>query len=279
MVTYNVGYRKLAQNKILQKEPISQLDVLVKGTGFKLIGATFTTREIKLNVDKLKRHKKGRFYFLPSQQEINIQNQLKSGLKLERILKDTVHMELGSLSSKKVPVVAQLDIRYQLGFDRAAPILISPDSVVISGPELQLDNIDKVETAVITIENVGKSIERVVTLNIPQPALQLKMNTTQVRLKILVDKFTEGEFLVPFDIKNIPSGTKINTFPKKVKLTFKVGLKNFNKVTAESFKVVCDYKVSKEEGLTYLIPTLVATPTLISSVRIEPKRIDYLVLK
>ena len=92
-----------------------------------------------------------------------------------------------------------------------------------------------------------------------------------------IEKFTEGTFEVQYKIINIPDGLKINTLSKKIQVTFIVGLSNFNNLSENSFQIVCDYNVSKESNLGYLIPKLVHKPSEIKSYKMIPNKIDFLI--
>ena len=84
---------------------------------------------------------------------------------------------------------------------------------------------------------------------------------------------------VPFEIDNLPEDIKIDAYPKVVKLSFKVGLSNFNKINENSFSVRCDYAFSKQNNLAYLIPKLDIKSDLVRDVKIIPGRIDFLIQK
>lgn len=276
---YKVSYEQLAQDKILQEEPISEIDVSVKATGFKLLSANFSNRKIRLLANKLSKRSKVEYYFLPNNQRINIQKQLPSGVSLNQVLQDTIHLKLGSLASKKIPIKADLDIQYQIGYNQAKDVKIIPKSIIVSGPELQLEKIKELQLSKLSLENISSDIEEELAIVIPEEASKIKLSKTTAKIVIEVDKFTEGELEVPVLVKNVSSKTSLNIYPKNVKVIYKVGLKDFNKVTANTFEVICDYKYSKEEGLSYLIPKLVSKPIFVSTVRIVPEKIDFLIHK
>jgi hypothetical protein len=278
-ITYQVQYDALAQNKILQQEPLKEIELLIKGSGFELLSENFSRRKVLLKADKLKTKNKTDYFFLPINQKKAIQKQLRSGLILEGVLKDTIYLKLGSLESKKVPVKPNVNIHYQLGYDLAKPLETNPKTVTISGPELQLEKIEYITTNLLEIEDVSEDVEKELTLILPNTSDKIKMSHSKVMLKVQVDKFTEGEVEIPIQVVNQPYGVEFNTFPKKVKVIFKVGLKDFNKITEDSFKIVCDYKLAKSKELNYMVPRLMAKPDIISTVRIVPDKIDFLIYK
>ena len=50
-------------------------------------------------------------------------------------------------------------------------------------------------------------------------------------------------------------------------------------ITKESFIIECDFEQAINNELNYLIPVLKQTPTLISSYKITPNKIDFLIEK
>ena len=274
-INYSITYKKLAQHKIFEEKPIEEIPLRIHGTGFKLIAANFSTRNINLQADKLKIKGNGVNFFLPNAQSDYIQNQLKLGLEFKEALLDTIDLHLGSLATKKVPVLPSTNIKFDLGYDYANSIKVIPDSILISGPDLQLNAIRELKTKEIVFDNLSTS--KKFKIDIEDVANEVKISEDHVAIEITVDKFTEGEFSVPFEIEDLPYGTKINTYPNKVKLVYKVRLGDFKAVTPELFKVVCDYRASKENDLSYLIPKIAIKPEMVKSVRLSPNKIDFLI--
>ena len=279
IINYNVDFNELSQEKIFEEKPIQEIPVRVSATGFKLLSANFSKRKIVLSADKLKTKSSGVNYILPNDQGASIQNQLYSGLQFQRILHDTILLHVSALAIKRIPVIANNEIDFQLGYDLASAIVVQPDSVLLSGPSTLINNITSVQTKKIVLKEVSES--QIVTIAIEKPSEneKIKISSQKVSVAITVDKFTEGEFLVPFEVKNVPRGIQLNTFPKKVKVVFKVSLGNFNKITPTTFKVICDYKSAKDNGLSYLIPEIAVKSSLVQTARLSPNRIDFLIQK
>lgn len=279
IVNYTVSFVEMPQDKMLQEDPIKEVSLLVKGSGFKLLSAGLSNRNINVSAKNVQKKSANNFFLVTDNQRVEIQKQLVSGLSLQGVLQDTIFLKLGSLKSKKVPVVPSLDIAYKLGYNKSEDVKIIPDSVLISGPELQLKKVNSLQMAKLILREVSEDVTKKMPLVMSKEVDKVKMSFNEVELQIKVDKFTEGEFEIPVVVKNISSNKKINIFPKRVKVVFKVGLKDFNKITADSFKIVCNYEQVKENELTYLIPELEAKPSKVSSVRIIPSRIDFLIYK
>lgn len=277
MSSFAVVYTDLPQDKIYNKEPLNSINIEVEGSGFRFLKANFFQDDIKLSLKKLHKKDDNSYYLELKNSTKEIQKQLSSGLILKKIEEDFVYFDLGSLETKKVPVMPDLSIDYQLGFD-VTKVTIFPDSVLLSGTEKQLKNINNITLKPLVFKDVSKDLSTEVDMILPEKDKKVKLSHSKAKVSIKVDKFTEGEFEIPVFVKNI-SSDKITIYPKKVKVIYKVSLKEFNKITPNSFDVEADYKYSKDNNLSYLVPKIKSKSDFISNVRIVPEKIDFLIQK
>ena len=273
-VTISTVYTNLSIKKTIIDIPVKEIPLLVKGSGFKLITTSLSNNPIMLDLEKINNKKDTDYYFLTNKLQSEIKDQLKSGIELISIKTDTIPLKIGTLHSKKVPLKTALDITFQLGHDLATPIIIKPATVLISGEQSLLKKINSLSLEDISLENISESAKINAVINVPK---NVKTDITYAEINIVIDKFTEGEIEVPILVKNAPKG--INIFPKKVKIIYKVGLNNFNKINANLFEVICDYNQVKNNGTSYLTPQVIKYPGAVTLVRTAPEKIDFLIHK
>ncbi len=269
----DLEYVDLPQNKTYNIPPKGSLSIEVKGSGFSLFSAKFSQKKVNVSLKNII-HQEGNWYYLSSSLlSRQIQKQLSKGLVVKDV-GDRLAFSLGTLKTKKVQIIPDLSLNYKLGFD-STEIQLAPDSIYISGTQINLDKINAVKLAHQTINDVSENINRKVPIVFPS---KIKSNLKEVMVTVKVDKFTEGQFELPIEIKNL-GDENITTYPNKVKVFFKVALQNFNKITPDLFHVEADYKFSKDNGLSYLSLQLKKKPNIISKVRIVPEKIDFLIVK
>ncbi|MFY0604050.1 MAG: YbbR-like domain-containing protein [Flavobacteriaceae bacterium] len=278
-VMFQVSYTSLPSNKVLQNNPEKEIPIHIRGSGFKLLSAKLFSKEIQLNTSNLINLKDTKYYILLNQQELSIEKQMASGLSIDYFIKDSIFFDLGYLATKKVPVLTNVEINFLPGYDFINKMISKPDSVVISGPDGILDTIFHVKTSKIVLNEVNTTINETATLKLPNPVVKLVNTDNRVVLNAEVDKFTEGVIEVPFIIDNLPANLSINTFPKTIKVSYKVGLSNFNKVAGNAFIVRCDYAFSQKNNLSYLIPKIDKQSDLVKNIKIIPNKIDFLIQK
>ncbi|WP_254713157.1 CdaR family protein [Polaribacter sp. HaHaR_3_91] len=278
-LTFSVNYKNIPQDKLLQNNPTKEIDIIVKSTGFNIIRSGFGDKTITLNANSLRKKSSGSYYFLTRNQVSTIQKQLHSGIELQQIVLDTIYLDIGTLTSKKVALKPNLDIKYQIGYDILEPVSVEPDSIFISGPEAQVKNITSIDLKVIKLENVREDFSKDVEIVLPKNSGNIKFNSKFTTISGKVEKFTEGTLEVPFTIKNLPRGVDLTILNKTVEIVYVVGLSNFNKIDKNFFEVVCDYNLSKDNKLGYLLPKVIGKPDYVKSFKVIPNKIDFLIQK
>lgn len=279
VISYPVDYQNIAQNKLFQESPIKEIDISIKASGFKVLKEKLWSKKIDLDASRLNRKGSSKFYFLPKNQQNKIQKQMISGVDLQEILQDTIYLNLGVLASKKVELIPDLDINYHIGYDLLDEIKIVPDSIIISGPESQLNEILNLSLNKLVLSDVKSDFSKEVSINISDNGSSLKTNILTATVSGKVDKFTEGSLQIPFTIINLPKNTNLTILTEEVEVVFVVVLSNFSKVSEASFKIECDYNISEKNNLRYLIPKVVSQPNFIKNIKIIPSKIDFLIQK
>jgi hypothetical protein len=279
VISMPVAYKNIPQNKLFQEKPQKELELSVKASGFKILATQLRKKTISLNIASVTKNKKGNFYLVTKKQSLKIEKQLFSGVSLLDIEQDTIFFNIGELASKKVPVVPNVDINYHIGYDLLGDITLNPDSVTISGPALKLSKINKLELNPLKLADVKANFNETISIAKPENFTGIKLNKTKVAISGKVDKFTEGTVNVPFTIKNLPEDVNLTFLNENVKVVFIVALSNFGKVSASSFAIECDYEISNENNLSYLIPQVTSKPTFVKSMKLIPSKIDFLIQK
>lgn len=279
IIEYKVAYKNLPEAKIFQSEPEKTIALQIRGSGFKLLSQNLSQHTIEIDLDNPIYKENYRYFILTNTQKSAVQSQLDMGLWLEYFEKDSLFFDLGIQTFKKVPVVAPIDIEYKSGYSLSGDLKILPDSIQILGPEAQVNKIQFLKTDPLVLKNISENISQEIPVVRPQNSEKITLNSEKVMIVAKIEKFTEDSFEIPFVIKNRAKNSKITTYPKTVKIIFKVGLSNYNKISPNSFKVGCDYQNTVQKNLDYLEPELWEKPDWVTSVKIVPSQIEFLIQK
>lgn len=276
---FKVDYKNLPANKLLQNRPISEINVAFRAPGFTVLKYKLKQHRLTLNLNSISKNNTS-YYVLPNMQISNLNGQLSAETELVRVLNDTIFIDLGNNVSKKVPINPDLEIKFKLGYNLTENFKIIPDSVTISGPEKYIDSIKEISTVYLQVDEIYENIDIELVLKNPAKINNVTLSVSNINIKGEVDKFTEGSFTFPVTIINEPEGVKINPFPKEIEVVYQVGLSNFNKINRNSILIVFDYKqYEKDTLLQFLTPIIKQKSDYISSLKINPGQIEFLIQK
>lgn len=277
-VTVKTHYINFTSDKELHNKPVEQLEFVVKATGFSLLGYSVFDKKVDIDLAKLYKNKK-RYYFLTNENLSSLQSQLPVDETLLKVYPDTLFFDFGKLASKQIKIIPKINISYKTGYNLLGNLEIAPTTVVINGTEEQISKITQINSKKLNLKDVFEDFEYKVALDIPKEYHKVNFSTKEITIKGIVEKYTEATLEVPFQLINVPKNYNIKTFSEKVAITYKVSLENYDKIQAADFKVICDYDKIKGVESNFLIPELVKKPNLVSHIKLNPKKIEFLIKK
>jgi len=176
-------------------------------------------------------------------------------------------------NTKKVPIIFNGKIRYSKQFGPKNNIRISPDSVVISGPQEIIQSIQNWEVNPVNIVDIADDQNLSLSLKSAENSNVLLANN-MVAVHIPVEKYTTKRILVPIHIKAMASFSKITIFPQKAELTFLVGISKYKSINENAFRVIA---VQENKSLNKLKLKTDHVPLGIQNLAISPHLVDYLI--
>jgi len=276
-VKFDLVYNDIPKNKLLQKEPNKTIKITIKTIGFKLLKYSLKKKTLNYSLTEIKRKKGSNYYSITKDNVNNLQAQLSAETVVLKINPDTLYFDLGVKKSKKVKVITNIDLQFKPGFNLIKDYTIEPKFVTISGPSKVIDTINEINTETVNWKDISKSFDKKIKLKLQNNMISL--STNQITIKGNVEKITEGSFNLPFKIINLPRGYIISTYPKEVKIVYQVALKDYNKISKNSFVIQCDYKQTEKNNLEYLIPNIVDMPEILFDAKLIPNKIEFLIKK
>jgi len=178
--------------------------------------------------------------------------------------------------SKKVPVISKIDYQFDNGYNSLEEMKLVPDSVLISGSKKDLAKVSAINTSSKKLAKVNQDLNGRISL--VDPGQNIKLSDQEVSFSLNVTKFSEKSLETDIEVINVPDSLNLSIYPQKAKLSFLVSLEAFDKVTELDFKVICDYnKRYSEEAI--MIPVLKDAPAGIKNIKLNTKKVDYLLVK
>ena len=158
-----------------------------------------------------------------------------------------VKISLDEIVKKKVPIISNILVTIIDGYIQIGKIKFDPDSVVVTGPKVELDSISYVATEIDTISNVSKySMGEV---NLLKPSRLIKYSASKVNYLLDIQQISE-RIIVDIPVKVINKVKEIRVFPspQTVSLTVVGGVNQISQIESSDISIVVDFlewKLSK----------------------------------
>ena len=199
-------------------------------------------------------------------------------ISVSQIKPSNINILLEDQANKKVPVVSKMNIEFLPGFFIKNEIRFTPDSVVLTGSQQQLKEINQWNTEIVYISKLNKNIvEMPVALESPKSEM-LRLDESMVRMNLEVEEYTEKIFTVPLRVKN--SDSKVKSIPNKVEVRCVVGLSKFDLLTEEDVELYINLDESLIKRNVNIAPISISRLTsFVRNISYEPAAAKFFVLK
>jgi hypothetical protein len=281
-VSYPVKYTDFPENKVLIGDIPQKLTLRVRASGFSILKCRLNLNIIPLrfNVNSYAMNNSGKDTYVVITG--NIRDMLSEELDQIKILSispDTLFFRLTDIITKKVPVMPALKLHerfYQKQFTQNGDIVVSPDSVTVSGPDNIVSSIHFIATQPLYFTNLTDTVTTYCKL---EPVKSLTYSVQKVKVVLPVDRFTEVEDNFPVQTVNVPDSLTMIAIPGQVKVTYHICLSNYQQMLRNPLLPRINYKDIAAAHSGRLSVYLADTPRVISNVRVNPHEIEFLITR
>ncbi len=263
-------------DKSISDEKPRHVDLQLQETGFSIYYFKIFNPELTIDLSRAEEEDHQLVYRIEDHLS-HIQEELKIDIKKSRIIQDEIVVPFQKKKEKMLKVIPQIQVNYAVGYSADDPVQLKPDSVKVSGAEKVIDTIDSVPTRSLTINKANQNLKGEIKIDTSGLGM-LSFYDNTVKYFQKVEKFTEGKVEIPVEVTNVPSNLNLAYFPKSVIVYYQVNLRQFEEITSADFRVVCDYgEVNK--GDDFMIAQIVEKPSFITNVRLNERRIQFVIKK
>ena len=280
-VNYPVSYSDFPAKKILSNELPPRLRLTVRAYGFDLLRyklSFFQSLNLPVNEytnNKMEKVGENNFLFPTNRMTSQVATQLSSAISVTHISPDTINFQFSSLIEKKVPIHLNYNLKFEAQFRQGSDIVLKPDSILIVGARAILDSVKYIETDVLELRKLNETTKKKLGF---VKIKGLKFSQNKVEVKVPVEQFTEAQKKVTLKVVNLPDSVFLRLFPHEIKMSYLVGLKDYETITPEQFEVEIDYKTIDLANNKVKV-NLINSPLNVSNVSFYPKEVAYLIEK
>lgn len=278
-IQIDVSYENLPNDKVLKNQLPDFIDMNVEASGFKLFYANIISPKVSVDLSQIEQTSDKDYWLDLDIQKSKVQNQLSNLITINYFEVSRIKVEFDQLDSKYLKIDPDVSISFKDNFDAYGSVKTIPDSIKVSGRKSILDTLFELKTEFIELIDVDKDIDQMLKIHPMYRNKGIVFDDLSVGYEMQVVKFTEASLEIPFVIKNQPNNQNINTFPNTVKINFKIGLKDYEKINKNLFIVECDFEESLDNDLDFLIPKVISYPNFVKDLHLKTQKIDFFITK
>ena len=278
VIEFPISYADFPEDRVFVGELPEYLELRINAHGYSILRYRTFKKPVplsfKLSTITLSRpdQDSSRAFMLTKYYKEQVSRQLPAELQLLEIKPDTLHFQFAKRVTRMIKV--RPDFRFQVDkqFTIKDGIIIEPDSVEVTGPDLILDTLHYVYTEKSDFGEISKNFSEKVKL---KKIRDLDYSRSKINCSFELERFTEVQLHIPIEVLNLPDSIALQTFPSRVKLTCSVGLSKYDRVDGSLIKAVVDYS-EIEEGTKLLGVNIQSIPVYLISSEYYPKTVEYL---
>jgi len=218
------------------------VSVEVKGNGKDIIRFIYSKKRILIN---LKDTQKTKIFNLSVDMIEGVPQ--NSRVRPVRIVSPkNIKIELDKFAAKKVPIKPCISLIPLDGYIQVGDIFLDPDSVVISGPQSQLNKIKSIPTDSVTYKRIIKDFSKEVSLIRPKNNI-IRLSCKKIKFKAHFQRIGERIFQhIPIEIVNIPPGVSAMVVPSTLTLKLQAGVGVLSGLDKSMIKAKIDFRSIKK---------------------------------
>lgn len=276
IVEIPVKYTNTPPDKFLQQNNPDHLKLRMQNTGFKISYLALFPPTLTIDLSKTT-EQDGDLVYLIDEHRDDIQSQLGISFDNSNFLWDELRIHYQQQREKKLPVISEIDIDYAVGYAATNKIQLQPDSITVSGPNMMLDTLTELHTLGLQLSDVKEDLRGEVAID-TSDLPKITLYTQEVSYALDVEKFTEGRVKIPVQLTNVPPGLDVVIFPKEILVFYQVNLKDYNSIVSSDFRIVCDFG-QIQGNQDFLIPKITKQPPNVANLRLNEKKIQFIIKK
>ena len=277
VLEYPLEYADFPEDRVFVGELPGHLDLQINAHGYALLNYRMFKKPDPLNFDvsafNLSRGQDGSSTYMQTRyMKDQISRQLPAEVQLLEIKPDTLYFQFAGKVTRMVKIKPDFNYSIVNQFTIKDKIMLTPDSVEVTGPDLILDTLAFIYTERLDLGELTKNYRDRVRLS-KKP--DLTYNVSRVDCFIELERFTELQVSVPIEALNLPDSILLQTFPSSINLNCKVGLSNYERIESYPFRAVVDYEKIDERVQTLNV-SIQNLPDFLLSYEYYPKTVEFL---
>lgn len=263
------------KDQLLVNASHENIAVKLEGVGFQFLGYSIRNKTFDIDLSAM-RQKGDRYYLSKKIYKVQIEKQLKSAAKLIEIEDDTLFFRFEKIIERKLPINPQLQLHFVQDHTLEGEVTLTPDSIVVKGPENEVNSISEIKTALLELQEVSSNFVEKVTIVKPEDLKNLSFSVENIAVEAKVSQFSEKSIAVEITAIHLPKNSSLKMFPNEVEVLCKGSIKALKNLKSTNFQIIVDYRNTNNGVLKKVPIEILKQPLNLQSVVLQKNEIEYI---
>ncbi len=248
--------------------------VRVRGTGWQLASAYLSTTS-SINIDVANFNKRR---IIVTSRDLGYSLDFGSSVNVLGFNPDTVVLALDKISTRKVPVVPDIQVGTRNGFMVVGTPTVSPDSVTVTGASTLVRNLDAWYTQPRRFKRVMNGIKATIPLSDTLTGI-ITLGAKYVEVTVNVQQIAEDTYRnIPIKVLNNKDSANILLLPPTVDVTLRGGIGTMSEISPDSLNVLVNYN-DLIHSISPRIKPQVKVPPSLQVISVMPDSVEFVIRK
>ena len=271
-----IKYVSIPDSIVFENELPPIIDVVIEDRGYALFKYFFIgdNDSLEINVSEIIRFSGNNSVLQGALFEQIIRNRLLQTSNILSYNPNRISFYYTLLQHKKIPVILDGQISLAQGYLLSGDIHTIPDSVMVYAGKDILGGLNYAYTVSDTINDVKS--QGYLTYDI-KPVSNVKIIPEKVKVVVPVDKYTQKDIIVPITCSNLPDDLNVKFLPSNAKVSFLIGLSQYNVISKDDFSIELDYNDLKHFSNNAIPLHITSSPDyIIHNLSLSPSEVEFI---
>ena len=216
----------------------------------------------------------GVFFISNTELRRKIRGLFDNSTTIQGISIENINIKYTNLPGKKVPIRLDLDIKPNIQYVICGSVEQDVDSAIVFADRNALAEIDEVYTYRVVEQNLKDTLLRTVAI---APIQNVKIEPERIQLTIPVEPLISKKLNIPIQVKNMPEGMNVITFPSVVEVSFLVPFSMYRKNVP--MVAVVDFNDIKRTKSNKVNVKIEESPALYNNISLGQDSVEFIIEK
>lgn len=216
----------------------------------------------------------GVFFISNTELRRKIRGLFDNSTTIQGISIENINIKYTNLPGKKVPIRLDLDIKPNIQYVIYGSVEQDVDSAIVFADRNALAEIDEVYTYRVVEQNLKDTLLRTVAI---APIQNVKIEPERIQLTIPVEPLISKKLNIPIQVKNMPEGMNVITFPSVVEVSFLVPFSMYRKNVP--MVAVVDFNDIKRTKGNKVNVKIEESPALYNNISLGQDSVEFIIEK